>query len=246
MAERYKMVKKAAVLKAPGTNNDYESYHALRYAGAEPDIIHINELASGKADLEDYCMMVIPGGFSYGDDLGAGKVFSLFLEHRVHDSINRFLKKGKIVLGICNGFQVLVKSKLIPDSSARQKITLTYNESGRFICRWIKLNLNKDLFWFKGMPDTIELPIAHAEGRFVIDPEYREEFLASGSIAMKYEDNPNGSWNSIAAITNTQANVLGMMPHPDRFFYGSQYPGAVKKDIVPWGGKIFKNMVDHA
>jgi phosphoribosylformylglycinamidine synthase I len=240
------MVKKAAVLKAPGTNNDYETYHALKYAGAEPDIIHINELASGKKVLDDYSLMVIPGGFSYGDDLGAGKVFSLFLEHRVCEDIGRFIDKGKMVLGICNGFQVLVKSKIIPDSTGQQKATLTYNESGRFICRWVRLRVNADQIWFKGMPDVIELPIAHAEGRFIVAPEFREELIASNCVSMRYESNPNGSWNSIAGITNSQGNVLGMMPHPDRFFYARQYPGTSKKNIVPWGGIIFKNMVDHA
>lgn len=239
-------MKKAIILKAPGTNNDYETFRALNDSGAQANIVHINQLASGEEKLDDYAILVIPGGFSYGDDLGAGKVFSIFMEHRFRDSIVRFIEAGKIVLGICNGFQVLVKSKLLPDINTKQKVTLSFNDSGKFICRWIRLKPNRDTFWFKGLPEEIELPIAHAEGKFTALEEAAQEIKENGLVALSYLDNPNGSMLDIAGITNQQGNVLGLMPHPERFFDAFNHPASRNRKVEPWGRKIFRNIVEHA
>ncbi len=236
-------MKKAIVLKAPGTNNDYEVHHALKESGAEPQIVHINELAGKRKMLEDYAILVIPGGFSYGDDLGAGKVFSLFLEYKLRESLIKFIKSGRIVLGVCNGFQVLVKSKLLPDISVEQRVTLCFNDIGRFVCKWVKLRVNKKLFWFNGVQDEIELPVAHSEGKFMMLPGVEKNLKNNGQIAISYIDNPNGSECDIAGITNKEGNVLGLMPHPERFFNSFQHPS---KNVVPWGRKIFRNIVNNA
>jgi phosphoribosylformylglycinamidine synthase len=245
--ERYnKVVKKAIVLKAPGTNNDYEAHHSLESAGAETEVVHINELASGKKNLRDYAIAVIPGGFSYGDDLGAGKVFSLFLEYRLRESFSEFIRQGRIVLGICNGFQVLVKSKLLPDLQEKQTVTLGFNDSGRFVCKWVKLRIRKNLFWFRGMPEEIEMPVAHAEGKFMSSPEAIEKLDRNGQVALSYIENPNGSEYDIAGITNPHGNVLGLMPHPDRCCYSFQHPGSRMVQVNPWGKIFFENIIKNA
>ncbi|MFH1416189.1 MAG: phosphoribosylformylglycinamidine synthase I [Elusimicrobiota bacterium] len=239
-------MKKAIVLKAPGTNNDYETHHGLIESGAAAEIVHVNELASGKKRLKDYSILVIPGGFSYGDDLGAGKVFSIFMKYNLKEDIENFIKEGRIVLGICNGFQVLVKSGLLPDIDSKNRVTLSFNDSGRFICRWVGLKVNSGKFWFKGMDDEIELPIAHAEGKFITENGSVDVLENNGQIALTYLENPNGSEGDIAGITNKEGNVLGMMPHPDRFFSEYQHPASRNRKIIPWGRLLFRNMVENA
>lgn len=233
-------------MKSPGTNNDFETLHALKEAGAHARIVHVNELTACTVRLEDFGIMVIPGGFSYGDDLGAGKVLSLFLEYKLRNDLIKFIRKGKIVMGICNGFQVLAKAKLLPEISSSQKVTLGFNQSGRFVCKWVRLKVNKDIFWFKGLPDEIELPVAHAEGRFMASPRINKDLIKKGQTVLHYIDNPNGSQNNIAGITNSDGNVLGMMPHPERFFYPFQHPGFRNKKVIPWGKRIFRNVVKNA
>ena len=236
---------RAIVLKAPGTNNDYETNYALKDAGAISEIVHINEIACHQKSLNDYAILVIPGGFSYGDSLGAGKVYSLFLRYHLQDDINRFIKKGKIVLGVCNGFQVLVKSCILPGGDS-QKITLAENDCGRFICKWVKLRVRKNLFWFKGLPEEIELPIAHAEGRFIASEEVLKDLKKKNRIALYYKENPNGSASDVAGITNNDGNVLGLMPHPERFLFDYQHPAYRNRDITAWGKRIYKNIVENA
>ncbi len=239
-------MKKAVVLKAPGTNNDCETRYALEKAGADPRIVHINRIASGEVNLDDFSIMVIPGGFSYGDELGAGKLFSLFLKYRFRESFERFIRKGKLVAGICNGFQVLLKTGVfnLPDSS--QRLTLTRNDCGDFVCRWVELKVDTDKFWFRGLEDRIKLPVAHAEGKFTGEREALESLRENGQIALQYLDNPNGSSLDIAGIVSSQGNVLGLMPHPERYLFGYQYPGPRRERQVPWGIQIYRNMVENA
>ncbi|MBN2406582.1 MAG: phosphoribosylformylglycinamidine synthase I [Elusimicrobia bacterium] len=238
-------MKKALVLKAPGTNNDYESWFSLKEAGADASIVHINELAGNRKKLKDFAILVIPGGFSYGDDLGAGKVFSIFLKYKLEKSVKDFIRDGRMVLGICNGFQVLVKSGLLPDMDSAEKVSLGLNSGGVFICRWVRLRINGKLFWFKGMDDEIDLPIAHAEGRFIAGSAVKS-LEDKGQIALTYRDNPNGSDGDIAGIVNSQGNVLGLMPHPDRFISGFQHPASRTSGVKPWGRILFRNMVKNA
>ncbi len=240
------MVKKAIVLKAPGTNNDCETRFALKRAGAQPSIVHINRIASGEVKLDDFAIMAIPGGFSYGDELGGGKVFSLFLKHRFKESFEKFIKKGKLVVGICNGFQVLVKTNVFPELGSLQRLSLTSNDCGTFVCRWTELEVDTGKFWFSGLDRRIKLPIAHAEGKFSGDKDILENISGQGQIAVKYLDNPNGSCMDIAGIVNRQGNVLGLMPHPERYLFGYQYPELFREKQDAWGMKIYRNIVKNA
>ncbi|MCD6413682.1 MAG: phosphoribosylformylglycinamidine synthase I [Elusimicrobia bacterium] len=250
------MKKRAVVLKAPGTNNDRETVDAIEKSGAKAELVHINEFVRQEKKLNDYDIAVIPGGFSYGDNLGAGKFFSLFLKYKFRDEAIKFIEKGRILLGVCNGFQVLAKAGILPEISAVQKITLASNSNDRFVCRWVRLKVcpacpgekpaERKVFWFEGFPETIELPVAHAEGRFLAPLAVIREMKSRGQIALEYVDNPNGSQSSVAAVLNEKGNVLGMMPHPERFFYPFQHPACQWKKVFPWGRKFFKNIVKYA
>jgi len=239
-------MKKIAVLKAPGTNNDYETLHAVEISKGNPELIHMNQFLRGEKKLRDYGALIIPGGFSYGDDISAGKVLSFFFEFKLREQIIKFIEKGKQILGICNGFQVLVKAKFLPFISENQLVTLAENNIGHFLCKWCRLKIlnNKKTHWFNGLPDEIELPIAHAEGRFLVKEELKKDI---GKFAvLKYVKNPNGSFKNIAGITNLEGNILGIMPHPERYMYSFQNPSSrFNGNSYPWGRVIFKNLVKN-
>jgi phosphoribosylformylglycinamidine synthase len=231
---------KALVLHAAGTNRDPDACVALALAGAEPEIVHINQLRSGERRLADYSLLVIPGGFSYADALGAGRLFALDLASYFADQAAAFVDSGKPVIGICNGFQVLVKSGLLPGfdegsmagtdpDDGERKATLAHNEKGRFESRWSTMDAPpSNSVWTRDLPGRMACPIAHGEGRFVVDSEATLERLreggqvalvyvrADGSPASgEYPANPNGSIADIAGICNRAGNVLGLMPHPE-------------------------------
>ena len=247
----------AMIIHASGTNRDHDVARALELAGAQPEIVHINALRDGKRRLSDYQMMVLPGGFSYGDDLGAGKLWAVALRSRLGDDLDEFIDLGHPVIGICNGFQALVKSGLLPalNGSAHQQATLTHNESGRFECRWIGLEPNPagKSFWTIGLDEAIYCPVAHGEGRFVASDETLEAIEDQGLVALRYSvvgpaypANPNGSANNIAGITNPRGNVLGLMPHPENHIVATQHPGRHRGESGGSGLPLFKNGVEHA
>ena len=252
------MKPKVLILRSAGTNCDRETEFAFRLAGAKTFRLHINVVKERFKDLDEFQIICIPGGFSYGDDLGAGKIFSLELLLWLKESLRKFLDKGGIILGICNGFQVLVKMGILPDLDFRQKVTLTFNDSLRFEARWVYLKVsdseNKD-FWFKDLPQVFMLPVAHSEGKFFASQEVLERIEKNNLVALRYTDekgnvagyphNPNGSLNNIAGIWNKDGNVLGLMPHPERFIFKHHYPFWKDKDIPPFGLKIFKNLVNQ-
>ncbi len=220
---------KALVLRAAGTNCDQETVHALKAAGAESDVVHINQLILGRVRLHPYQMLVIPGGFSYGDDIGAGKVLANELRLRLKDQLSRFIETKKLVIGICNGFQVLVKAGLLPGFDPideKQSVTLSLNDSARFQCEWV--NMKKEISaasWLANAPATFELPIAHGEGKFITaDPKIMASLKKNKQIVFRYAGNPNGSEEDIAGICNVAGNVIGLMPHPERFLVRYQHP----------------------
>ncbi len=221
---------KALVLRAAGTNCDQETISALQDAGAECDRIHINLLMTGQVRLHPYDLLVIPGGFSYGDDNSAGKVLANELRLRLRDQLKRFVETKKLVIGICNGFQVLVKSGLLPGFDVMDdapSVTLSLNDSARFQCQWTGLSMEKSAAaWLSLMPKKFELPIAHGEGKFITRNEKTLARLKkNGQIVFRYApQNPNGSEASIAGICNKHGNVIGMMPHPERFVTHVQHP----------------------
>ena len=252
------------VLHAPGTNRDHEAAEACAMAGGAPEILTVGELIAGARRLGDYGMLVLPGGFSFGDDLGAGRVWSLALKHALRDDVEAFVASGKPVLGICNGFQALIKSGLIPTGSSgvwaeKRPATLTHNASGQFECRWVTLEPQADspCVFTRDLDEPIFCPVAHGEGRVVVRDEEALTGLESGrQVALRYGSadsgdvdyplNPNGSVNHIAALCNPQGNVMGMMPHPEDHIYETQHPGYGRGIRGRSGLGLFKSGVRYA
>lgn len=255
--------KTVLILHANGTNRDREAALACELAGGVPEIVHINQLSSGEKRLLDYHMLVIPGGFSYGDDMGAGVLWALDLHTRFGDDVARFVEAGRPVLGICNGFQALVKAGLLPGAEyirdGQRPVTLTYNEHGRFECRWVYLEpnpVNGSLFT-AGLDEWIYCPVAHGEGRMVArDQAALDALVSEGLVALtyvnadgsaaNYPENPNGSALGIAALTNRAGNVMGLMPHPEDHIFPWQHPRWRRNESGMSGLRLFINAIRNA
>lgn len=252
---------RALVLRAAGVNCDVETHHALELAGARADRIHVNRVIADKSLLDRYQIVVFPGGFSYGDDVAAGRILANQIVHHLSDPIRRFIDDGKLVLGICNGFQVLVKMGILPgnEASRQEEVTITHNDSGKFEDRWVHLLPQTDRCVFIEPERQIYLPVAHGEGKVVTANEATLDKLRSeGHIAYRYVGpegeegpypiNPNGSTESIAGLTDSTGRVMGLMPHPERFVRRTQHPHWTRlgEDLDPDGIKIFRNAVRYA
>ena len=220
----------AMILHASGTNRDQEVARALDEAGAQAEIVHLNAIRRGERSLSEAQMLILPGGFSYGDALGAGRLLALDLQTTFADALKDFIASGKPVLGICNGFQALVKADLLPGWPDKPRAaSLVANHTGRFECRWVTLSADPTSVcrWTRDLREPIACPVAHGEGRFVLaDPADLDRLRANGQIALTYADgtNPNGSIGDIAGICNPAGNVLGLMPHPEDHIYDWQHP----------------------
>jgi len=246
------------ILRAPGTNCDVETAFAFQQAGAVVSLVHINQLIAGDTKLSGYQIMVVPGGFTYGDDIAAGKVLANELRLKLGKDILRFVEGGKLILGICNGFQVLVKAGILPEPSADglPSLTLATNDSGKFECRWVHLSVNKEspCIFTKGI-DSVYLPVAHAEGKVVAKPEvlpqlnivlyYTDE---CGNNKAGYPYNPNGSVRNIAGICDNSGRIFALMPHPERHIRGTQHPQWTRLGAKKCGDgfQIFQNAVKWA
>jgi phosphoribosylformylglycinamidine synthase len=250
------------VLHATGTNRDRDAALACELAGGDPEIVHVNQLIAHERNLLDYAMLVVPGGFSYGDDLGAGTLWALDLRHRLGDSVSRFVADSRPVLGICNGFQALVKSGLLPGDvegiAKSHVVTLAPNARGRFECRWVYLRPepNNRCIFTAGLEELIYCPVAHGEGRIAArDAAALSTLQSKGYVALSYvEDdhatmhypaNPNGSSLGIAGLTNVQGNVLGLMPHPENHIFGWQHPRHARGEYGMTGLKLFQNGIQY-
>lgn len=255
-------VVRTIILRAAGTNCDYETVHAFRLVGSQVDLVHINELVRGEKRLSDYQVLAIPGGFTYGDDIAAGKILANELKHKLIDQIREFVDQGKLILGICNGFQVLVKAGLLPALDGvgeEQKATLTINDSGRFEDRWVYLKrVDKGGCVFtRGIKEVICLPVAHAEGKFVPKEGVINELWKNDQIVFQYMNpngrlasypwNPNGSFQSIAGICDPTGRIMGLMPHPERFVHHTQHPRWTRERLKDEGDglAIFRNMMEY-
>ncbi|MDR1535582.1 MAG: phosphoribosylformylglycinamidine synthase I [Planctomycetota bacterium] len=230
----------ALILRTAGTNCDEETRHALELAGAEVKLIHINLLTESPRPLGDSRLLVLPGGFTYGDDVAAGKILALELMHTLRPVLEDFIFGGGAILGICNGFQTLVKTGLLPDAkfktAAERILTLTHNVSGRFESRWVRLQSPDNVKCIFAEPgEELELPVAHAEGRLAArDPKALKELAGNGQVVYRYvgregktpayPDDPNGSADCIAGICDRSGRIFGFMPHPERHIYGYQHP----------------------
>ena len=222
------------ILRAPGTNCDAETVFAFEQAGAVVSSVHINQLIRHEKRLSDYQIMVVPGGFTYGDDIAAGKVFANELRLKMGEDIERLIENGGLILGICNGFQVLAKAGILPQLSngSPPLLTLAANDSGKFECRWVNLSVTKEspCVFTKGV-NSMYLPVAHAEGKVVAEPEVLPELNIvlyytdeQGNREAGYPHNPNGSIGNIAGICDGSGRVFALMPHPERHIRGTQHP----------------------
>lgn len=249
---------RALILRAPGTNCDGETAFAFEQARAEVATVHINQLIRGEERLADYQIMVIPGGFTYGDDIAAGKVLANELKLKLSDEILKFIEDGRLILGICNGFQVLVKAGFLPEpkDGISAQLTLTNNDSGKFECRWVYLGVNQasPCVFTRGIAGMY-LPVAHGEGKVVADPSILPELNIAlyytdeqGNSRVGYPANPNGSIGSIAGLCDSSGRVLGLMPHPERHIRGTQHPQWTRLGArEPGDGfRIFLNAVEWA
>lgn len=245
------------IIRTAGTNCERELAHAFELAGAAVRIEHLNQLIADPARLEQAELIGFPGGFSYGDDIAAGRIFANRLRHRLMEPLKQAMDRGVPMIGICNGFQVLVKLGLLPDPAAgQQTATLADNDNGRFIDRWVRLDADPQsvCIWTRGLADTsLDLPIAHGEGRFVPrDDAVLQQLSTNRQIALRYavDDNPNGSTGRIAGICDPSGLVLGLMPHPERYTHRTHHPQWTRKPSMeaartPAGLCFFQNAVAH-
>ena len=261
------------VLRAPGTNCDVETAHAFELAGGVAERVHLFRLLETPGLLSDFQVLCIPGGFSYGDDVGAGVVFGSQLQGHLGNEIGEFLSRDKLVLGICNGFQVLVKSGILPGgettwpppADAPRQVTLTWNLNGRNTAVWVRLRVCSEKNVFLRGVDRLELPVAHAEGRLCVsDRSVLHDWSARGQIALAYaapgdvdyspgeavlpeEFNPNGAVGNIAGLGDPSGRVLGLMPHPERFLFATHHPQWTRRKLsgAGQGLQLFRNAVEY-
>ncbi len=253
---------KTLVLRTAGSNCDFETVHAFESVGSDVNLLHINRLVEDKSLISNFHILAIPGGFTYGDDIAAGKVLANEMKYKLRIEIAQFIADGKLIIGICNGFQVLVKAGLLPDVSldgTAQQVTLTDNDSGKFEDRWIYLNpVSKKCVFTKGMSNRVYYPVAHAEGKFIPkDEKVLQTLTENDQVVFQYVNpnnepadypwNPNGSVNDIAGICDSTGRIFGLMPHPERHFHPIQHPRWTREGLQKEadGRIIFQNAVDY-
>jgi phosphoribosylformylglycinamidine synthase len=252
------------ILRTAGVNCDGETAFAFELAGADTESVHINRLLEDASILDRFQILAFPGGFSYGDDIAAGRILANQIGHHLKSAIQQFVDAGKPVIGICNGFQVLVKTDFLPGPLAGktgQTATLTNNDGGRFIDRWVYLQPKKSrCIWTAGL-GPIELPIAHGEGKFIpVNEAVRAALWENQQVALVYAkadgspaggiapENPNGSTDDIAGVCDGTGLVFGLMPHPERHVDATQhFAWTSRKPLASEGQglKIFRNAVEH-
>lgn len=220
------------ILRAAGTNCDLETQYAWERAGASPRRVHVRELFAQRGLLDEAAIVTIPGGFSYGDDVAAGRILAVQIRRHLLDALRRFVERGGLVLGICNGFQVLVQTGLLPGFDGRRVCALARNDPPGFQCRWVRLEAAGDRCAFLEPGRCYALPIAHGEGRVVFaDAAVREQVVSQGCAALRYVPgfdplpaNPNGSELDLAGLCDPTGRIFGLMPHPERAVRRTQHP----------------------
>ena len=253
------MKPRVCILQSDGTNCDNELFYAFKKFGGNPKFTHVNELRNKSKTLKDFDILALPGGFSYGDDVASGKIWAIELINFLKQEIENFRKKGGLIIGICNGFQVLVRTGLLPFGNlGKMDATLAPNDSGHFECRWIQLKTNKSKCVFLKESNQIGwYSVNHGEGKFFSKPAVIEKVEhdnlvvfryvdGNGNPTQKYPENPNGSLNAIAGVTDPSGRILGLMPHPEKFVDVTQYPNWRREKITkPHGAFIFEDMINY-
>ncbi len=250
---------KVIIFSGYGLNCEEETKVAFERAGAEADIVHVNDLVDKRVSLRRYQILAVPGGFSYGDDTGSGKAYANKMKNHLAEEIDAFFAKDKLGIGICNGFQILTNAGLLPGA-------LTYNDSARYTVRWVDVEARGGSPWLRGVT-RLTLPVAHGEGKFVGSEKLLDELEKGKSVAFRYvkgeistwqglPPNPNGSLRDIAGVLARGGRILGLMPHPERAQFFTQLPHwtylkeqlARKGKRIPNDGpglQIFKNAVNY-
>lgn len=248
---------RSLIVRAPGTNCDEETAAAWSLAGAEVETWHIGRILEAPQALDRFQILTIPGGFSYGDDLGAGRILATRLGTALLEALRRFHDRGGLLLGVCNGFQVLVKAGLLPGRPDCGAATLTHNESGHFEDRWIRLVPTPGLSPFVADAEPLELPVAHGEGKFLLaDPAALGKLESAGQVVLRYADragrptqsypaNPNGSLGAVAGLCDPTGRIFGLMPHPERHVDPLHHPRWTRLGPRPEGDglRIFRSAV---
>jgi len=251
----------AIILTGFGINCDRETALAFELAGAEAHRVHLNDIAEKPGLLDDYQILAIPGGFSFGDDVASGRILANRLRYRLGAPLKTFLAQGKLAIGICNGFQVMVKMGLLPlfDGEFTQEVTLTHNDTSRFDNRWVHLQVDPGTrcIWLQGI-ETLEVPVRHGEGKFIPrDDAVLNRLRDNGQVVLRYANaeglpangafplNPNGSVDDIAGICDPSGRVFGLMPHPEAFLHRTNHPRWTREALPEEGAglKLFQNAV---
>lgn len=270
------MPPRVLILRAPGTNCDQESAYAFEVAGGRPESVHVNRLLENPRLADEFQILCLPGGFSYGDDIAAGRILGNQIRHHLADAMHAFKAAGKLILGICNGFQILIKSGLLfeDDGVRGPAATLAWNASGKFEDRWVRLVTASSKSVFLTGIDAMYLPVAHAEGKFVVRDEATLAALdAGGQLALRYAPldgagvalalpvdasstageqvsypaNPNGSPRNVAGVCDSTGRVFGLMPHPERHIDRTQHPRWTRGEAgeIGDGLRLFQNAVNY-
>lgn len=226
-----------------GINCENETARAIELAGGEAFKIHVNELLKNPTSLQTYEALVLPGGFSFGDHLGSGQILALKLEQALKEELRNFVKT-RPVLGICNGFQTLLRLGLLPDADFQRTCALVKNEQGHFVDRWVGLERNESspCIWTKGLPKDFVLPIRHGEGRFVCQSEEVFARLQKNQqVVLKYKEDVNGATGRVAGVCDPSGRVFALMPHPESALHEWHLPFAG----AAWGLEFFKSAVNY-
>jgi phosphoribosylformylglycinamidine synthase len=264
---------RALVIRAAGTNCDAEMVRGFQVAGASCDLVHVDGLVRDPAVLDEYDLIGFPGGFSYGDDIASGRILAMKLRERVYPGLRAAAARGCLMIGACNGFQVLAQIGLLPgpaseegwaaDAPPAQQIALADNQHARFVDRWVGFRVEPGSVsvWTRGLDDGLTaqerdvahvLPVAHGEGRLVLaSPALLAALRRRGQIALRYTDNFNGSEDAIAGLCDATGRIFGLMPHPERYLdwtrhpFWTRLPAGVRRGETP-GLRIFRNAVEAA
>ncbi|MBN2145530.1 MAG: phosphoribosylformylglycinamidine synthase I [Candidatus Aureabacteria bacterium] len=250
---------KVLILTGYGINAEKELAWAFKMAGGKPHILHMEDVIENKSLMRQYQILAFPGGFSFGDHIASGKVYGNLVRHHFLDEVRAFVSSEKLVIGICNGFQIITKMGLVPDldGNQTQTVSLIENTSGRFEDRWVHLKVQPNNSpWLRNL-DELYLPVRHGEGNFVVQsPELLYLLNQQHQIGLRYSHpqgkeveypyNPNGSVENIAGILNRKGNVFGLMPHPEAFIFPENHPNWTERmKPGPLGLEIFENGIEY-